>query len=327
MATTYQWRRCNSSGASCVDIGGATASTYDLVTADVGSRIRVVKTVDGISATSPATSVVLAAGDPAPPPDSFPDAYLYAPLDGSIANPPWLYEASAPQGGDPSASFAWISNSFGQGLEYTIPASGTPSLSSSQLISHFLANGSSYVHTSAGSSTWYRLWVEVPSGDNFVAGSWDWFAEWHNNTGIVPGTVSTAWAFSGGGAGSTSTPASSAGLLLRPAGGPHSAPVYNSYRTPTGFVQKGHVYDIVTHITWGRDSSTGQIEAWIDGEPFPGYTWPQHIPTLLYNSSTNQNDNPAFGIYHYHYKTSYATKRRFYAIVMGSTAAHVGFTP
>jgi hypothetical protein len=38
---TYQWQRCDSGGGSCVNIGAATASTYVLVTADIGSTIRV----------------------------------------------------------------------------------------------------------------------------------------------------------------------------------------------------------------------------------------------------------------------------------------------
>jgi hypothetical protein len=41
---TYQWRRCNAAGASCVDIVGATSSTYTTVTADVASTLRVVVT-------------------------------------------------------------------------------------------------------------------------------------------------------------------------------------------------------------------------------------------------------------------------------------------
>ena len=36
----YQWMRCNSAGTSCVDIGGATSSSYVLTSADLGSRIR-----------------------------------------------------------------------------------------------------------------------------------------------------------------------------------------------------------------------------------------------------------------------------------------------
>lgn len=37
-----QWQRCNASGTGCVDIAGATAGTYVLGTADVGTTIRVV---------------------------------------------------------------------------------------------------------------------------------------------------------------------------------------------------------------------------------------------------------------------------------------------
>ncbi|HVQ60401.1 MAG TPA: hypothetical protein VMS60_16000 [Solirubrobacterales bacterium] len=60
---SYQWRRCNSAGASCVDIAGATAATYVLQTADVGGTIRVVVTAQdaqgATAATSVQTSVVL----------------------------------------------------------------------------------------------------------------------------------------------------------------------------------------------------------------------------------------------------------------------------
>lgn len=59
---TYQWRQCDSGGASCSDIAGATASTYTPVTADQGKTIRVVVTATNgsgsASATSNATSVV-----------------------------------------------------------------------------------------------------------------------------------------------------------------------------------------------------------------------------------------------------------------------------
>ena len=37
----YQWRRCNSSGAECSDIAGATASRYTLESGDVGHMVRV----------------------------------------------------------------------------------------------------------------------------------------------------------------------------------------------------------------------------------------------------------------------------------------------
>jgi len=62
----YQWQRCNSSGASCISVAGATAQTYAVTTADVGTTLRVVVTAtntDGSSiANSAATAVVTAAG-------------------------------------------------------------------------------------------------------------------------------------------------------------------------------------------------------------------------------------------------------------------------
>ena len=62
---TYQWEVCDNGGASCVNIGNASAATYSLQSTDVDHTIRV--TVTGINgggrsaATSSATSTVVAA--------------------------------------------------------------------------------------------------------------------------------------------------------------------------------------------------------------------------------------------------------------------------
>ncbi len=50
---TYQWERCDSGGASCVDIGGATSQTYAVQNADVGSTIRVEVTATEHAITPP----------------------------------------------------------------------------------------------------------------------------------------------------------------------------------------------------------------------------------------------------------------------------------
>ena len=59
---TYQWRRCDSGGANCVDRVGQTSSTYTLVAGDVDQTIRVVVTatndVGSMSATSNATGAI-----------------------------------------------------------------------------------------------------------------------------------------------------------------------------------------------------------------------------------------------------------------------------
>jgi len=59
---TYQWLRCDSAGANCAPISGATARRYTLAAGDVGHRMRVTVTArnasGSASATSNATAVV-----------------------------------------------------------------------------------------------------------------------------------------------------------------------------------------------------------------------------------------------------------------------------
>ncbi|HEX4525926.1 MAG TPA: invasin domain 3-containing protein, partial [Gaiellaceae bacterium] len=61
-AFTYQWLRCDSAGANCVSIGGATSSTYVPVGADSGSTVRVrvgASNALGSGATAQSTQTVL----------------------------------------------------------------------------------------------------------------------------------------------------------------------------------------------------------------------------------------------------------------------------
>ena len=65
----YQWQRCDTAGAQCADISGATATTYTLVAADNGRTIRVevtAKSTTGETTVASAqTAVVTAAAPPA----------------------------------------------------------------------------------------------------------------------------------------------------------------------------------------------------------------------------------------------------------------------
>ena len=60
--TTYsfQWQRCNSTGAACVNIAGATGQTYVLAAADVSNRVRVVVTAKNADGSTGANSGVTA---------------------------------------------------------------------------------------------------------------------------------------------------------------------------------------------------------------------------------------------------------------------------
>ena len=53
---SYRWQRCSAAGSGCTAIGGATARTYVVTDADVGSRIRVDVTARGLVRSDPETS-------------------------------------------------------------------------------------------------------------------------------------------------------------------------------------------------------------------------------------------------------------------------------
>jgi hypothetical protein len=72
----YQWRRCDTTGAACADIASATAKTYLVTSADVGSTLRVAVTatnsVGASTAVSAQTAVVTAPSSATAPTNSSP---------------------------------------------------------------------------------------------------------------------------------------------------------------------------------------------------------------------------------------------------------------
>jgi hypothetical protein len=70
---TEQWAQCDTDGANCVAINGATASSYVPVASDVGHTLSVLETatnaISTATASSPPTAVIL---PPAPSPTSAP---------------------------------------------------------------------------------------------------------------------------------------------------------------------------------------------------------------------------------------------------------------
>jgi hypothetical protein len=57
---TWQWQRCDATGTSCGNVAGATAGTFKLTSADVGSRLRVVELATNAGGQSFAGSLLTA---------------------------------------------------------------------------------------------------------------------------------------------------------------------------------------------------------------------------------------------------------------------------
>ncbi|RDJ93752.1 hypothetical protein B4Q13_19735, partial [Lacticaseibacillus rhamnosus] len=53
----YQWQDCDSAGAACANVIGATSSSYMLASSDVGHTIRSVVTAVNAGGSTPASSV------------------------------------------------------------------------------------------------------------------------------------------------------------------------------------------------------------------------------------------------------------------------------
>lgn len=70
MTFRYQWQRCNTSGGSCANIGGATEQTYELRNPDVGNtlRSRVTATNNDGSAAARSLPTAVIGGQAAPAP-------------------------------------------------------------------------------------------------------------------------------------------------------------------------------------------------------------------------------------------------------------------
>src|SRR5207247_699813 len=98
---TRQWRRCDSSGVSCVDVAGATAATYSLVQADAGSTLRLrVTGANGSGSVSvdsaPSATVV------GPPANNVPPS-----ITGTVSRDQALVAANGSWSGYPAPSFGY----------------------------------------------------------------------------------------------------------------------------------------------------------------------------------------------------------------------------
>jgi hypothetical protein len=319
----YQWQRCGSGGGSCVPISGATAASYVLAAADVGSTLRASVTASNsagsATASSDATTVV----------GALPTASSSSPSSCNGCYFDW--EGDAIPGKWPGMVPSPLSSSWmfpvdnGAATAIKITTGGSPSGSNGTIASlYFGSGGQSGQHTANGESAWYRMRVRFPSG-SFVAtvGDWNMVEEWHTQFGC--GALSSFVGVRGSGSNS-SQPATGSQLVLALRGGsPTSGTCPNAsteIRVPDPApLLYDHWYDIVVHFVW--KPAGGSVEWYVDGQRIYQNA---SFPTLL--TSNGQVDQPGFGVYNYRMDAfAGSSEVDFDQTLIGPSASSVGFTP
>ena len=106
----YQWQRCDSTGASCANVGGATGQSYVLAAADVGSTMRVVVTATsryGSSSASSAPTALVAAAPSGPPPVVPPSSISPPVITGSLLQGQTLSSSTGSWNGTQPLSYSY----------------------------------------------------------------------------------------------------------------------------------------------------------------------------------------------------------------------------
>ncbi|MGO9761414.1 MAG: hypothetical protein ACLP1Q_09185 [Solirubrobacteraceae bacterium] len=80
----HQWQDCNAAGEDCLDVAGATGSSYTLAASDVGSTVRVVVTASNAGGSTEASSAATATVAAAPPPPPAPTNTALPAVSGSV---------------------------------------------------------------------------------------------------------------------------------------------------------------------------------------------------------------------------------------------------
>jgi WD40-like Beta Propeller Repeat/RTX calcium-binding nonapeptide repeat (4 copies) len=102
----YQWQRCNSAGASCSAISGATSQTYTVTSSDQGSTLRITVTATASSGSGSSTSG---------PTSLIQQAQSVAGLPPTVVEVPTMF-VSAPFGQTPPPGQIVVGSSFSAGL-------------------------------------------------------------------------------------------------------------------------------------------------------------------------------------------------------------------
>jgi Polysaccharide lyase len=352
MSYGYQWKRCDSTGGSCAAISGATSSSYQLGSGDVGATVRLAVTASNSAGSSTATSL---ATPLVSAPDTNPTGYYYdEAFDGAYSNPIW--------NPDPSSAMSWTTGYSGQALRITDCASSDAthpcqtSTSSYGQVSEDRVWGT-YAHAGwlPGSSTdlsrgngqpedsWYRFKLRLPAGYKATPGSQNTVFEFHldsktqtNASSVGANAYSTLIGVAAdppsGYTVDTACPGTPhfctvAGtnprLYLQIAGGVIPAANDGVLRVnmPSGSLLIDHWYDVVLHVYWSPDATVGHVQWWLDGtkvaDTYHATEYTRTDGTLSYGAN--------MGFMNYRYWANWSAAVDSDELTWGPDAGSVGF--
>jgi hypothetical protein len=287
VATTFQWRRCDSTGANCVDISGATTAAYTLVGTDTGHALRVV--ADGV--TFPAWGVATSTA-----------TYNKDSYNGSTLLTNWPNSSLG-------SGTVGIVNPDGHGLQLINDLAGSGQrvvAMSTRNTSVYTGGGTSYQRSDltdwnhfqhvpvvgqgpvTSGTDWWTSWeLYYPSVDvssdtavnlgHFIpmAGNWNFHYQWHQDNVIQGGSPAYSQVNMVSGVYCDSPSRANQRLYFRFIGGNldfatsnaglvGGGGAYTEYKSPAADLQYDHWYRFVMHykVSNGND---GGAAVWVDG--------------------------------------------------------------
>ena len=258
----------------------------------------------------------------------------------------WSTEINTSGLGDPGKiTYSFVTDPLGTyGTVLRLRCEQDPAKSTSynsadrQLVS--LYRGASVAHSGyqqVAEETWYRVRFMFPSGAVFSNGDTNFLVEFHTDGDTQNGGPFTSQGVRGnssglylyGGfplvSGGTTTP----GILLRWNAGPldNQQATYwpsvgsGSYadKTPIA-ITNNHWYESLWHVIWSKNSGTGKMEWWLDGDLKVSRT----MATCYENTNLlNDQSYQTFGVYDYRYNVSGTSTVYFDRVAGGPDQASV----
>jgi Polysaccharide lyase len=348
----YQWQRCGSGGGSCVPISGATAASYVLVAADVGSTLRASVTASNSAGSATASSAATAAvAAPLSAPAASASGYYFNEhFDGSYNLPFW-----GPEG---PSDFSFVSNGVsGQALRASDCASASATQHCEGMSSAYGQNVNLHAISLPNADvphmgrvpgsgtgccdgngqpqeTWYRFHIRFPTDYHATPGGQNVFWEIHcddKTANVLGGCYSPVIGVRADGTACPGSPAFCTTYGTNPRFWvqiPHNGGFSQPDITPPGSLITDHWYDFVIHAIWDANAANGLFQLWID-KPNGG------TPTYSYSGATKYSrpdgtqsyGEDYYGGLYYRLWASWPSYVDFDEQVWGPTAASVAFAP